>query len=294
MWAKVVGSNPVRSCSQWMPTFLQQLPSIVRNHPLKLINMVAIYSNKESADVAKSVGSFILKIQNEALTNSSIFKIAVSGGSLGKVLKAALIDNEELASQVQWDKWEVFFSDERLVPLDHADSNYGLFAENVLSHLKGAKPTVHTIDESLLTGKDGLVEGSDEAKDAEIAKAYSKLLPSDLKLDLILLGCGPDGHTCSLFPGHALLEEKTEHISLIRDSPKPPPRRITFTFPVLASAGAIAFVAEGQGKAPVIDEIFNKKDSQLPCKLVNELDVPVSWFVNDAAVTGVDVIVSKY
>lgn len=256
--------------------------------------MVSIYSNKDSADVAKSVGLHVVKAQNEALKNSKTFKIAVSGGSLGKVLKAALIDNKELASQVQWDKWEVFFSDERLVPLDHADSNYGLFAEMVLNNLTGPKPTVHTIDESLLTGKDGQIEGSDQAKDAEIAKSYAKLLPTDLKLDLILLGCGPDGHTCSLFPGHPLLTEKSEHISLIRDSPKPPPRRITFTFPVLENAGAIAFVAEGEGKAPVIDEIFNKKDSKLPCKYVNELDVPVSWFVNDAAVSGIDVIVSKY
>lgn len=256
--------------------------------------MVSIYSSKESVDVANSVGAYVVKIQNEALASSKTFKIAVSGGSLGKVLKAALVDNEELAKQVQWDKWEVFFSDERLVPLNHADSNYGLFEEKVLCHLKGPKPTVHTINESLLTGKDGQIEGSDESKDKEIAAEYAKLLPQDLKIDLVLLGCGPDGHTCSLFPGHTLLKEKKQHISLVTDSPKPPPRRITFTFLVLESAGAIAFVAEGEGKAPIIDEIFNKKDSQLPCKLVNELSVPVSWFVNDAAIKGVDVIASKY
>lgn len=256
--------------------------------------MVSIYSSKESADVANSVGQFVVKIQNEALANSPTFKIAVSGGSLGKVLKAALIDNQALAAQVQWSKWGVFFSDERLVPLNHEDSNYGLFEEKVLRHIAGAKPKVHTIDESLLTGQDGQIEGSDTSKDEQIAQAYAKILPSDLKLDLILLGCGPDGHTCSLFEGHPLLKEKKQHIALITDSPKPPPRRITFTLPVLAQAGAIAFVAEGEGKAGVIDEIFNKKDSQLPCKFVNELGVPVSWFVNDAAVLGVNVITSKY
>lgn len=255
--------------------------------------MVSIYSHKESVDVAKAVGSFVLNAQSEALLKSLTFKIAVSGGSLGKVLKAALIDNEELAGQVQWDKWEVFFSDERLVPLDHEDSNYGLFQQMVLSNLSGSKPTVHTIDESLLTGKDGQLEGSDQAQDAAIASAYENVLPKDTKIDLILLGCGPDGHTCSLFPGHSLLKEESQLISLITDSPKPPPRRITFTFPVLRKAGSIAFVAEGAGKAPVIDEIFNK-NTGLPCQLVNELNVPVSWFVNDAAVNGVDVPVSKY
>lgn len=256
--------------------------------------MVSVYSHKESSEVAKAVGQFIVKAQNDALSSLGSFKIAVLGGSLGNVLKKALIDDSSLAENVKWDKWEVFFSDERLVPLDHQDSNYGLFHEKVLKNLTGAKPTVHTIDTSLLTGRDGQIDGSEKGKDEAIAEAYAKTLPSDLVLDLILLGCGPDGHTCSLFPGHELLGEHKLSVALIRDSPKPPPRRITVTFPVLAKAHNIAFVAEGEGKKPIIDEVFNEKDSKLPCKLVNDLSVPVSWFVNDAAINGVNVIASKY
>ena len=256
--------------------------------------MAQIYTSATSPEVAQSVAAFVLKHQDQALAKSGTFKIAVSGGSMGKVLKAGLVDNAAAAGKVQWDKWEVFFSDERLVPLDHADSNYGLLQESVLKYINGAKPKVHTIDASLLTGKDGQLEGADEAKDEAIARAYADILPQDLKVDLVLLGCGPDGHTCSLFPGHALLKETEKTIALIRDSPKPPPRRISFTFPVLAKAGAIAFIAEGEGKAPVIDQIFNDKLSQLPCKLVNDLSVPVAWFVNDAALTGISVPASKY
>lgn len=255
--------------------------------------MVLVFSAAESIDVAASVGAYVIKCQDAALKSSKSFTVAVSGGSLGKVLKAALIDNADLAAKVRWDKWVVYFSDERLVPLDHEDSNYGLFEEKVLRHLN-TKPKVHTIDVSLLTGKDGQVEGSDAAKDDAIAAEYAKTLPSDLKIDLVLLGCGPDGHTCSLFPGHALLDEKKLTIATVRDSPKPPPRRISFTFPVLEAAGAIAFVAEGAGKAPVIDQIFNKKELRLPCTLVNGLSVPVVWFVNDAAIQGVNVLASKY
>ncbi|OBA21512.1 6-phosphogluconolactonase [Metschnikowia bicuspidata var. bicuspidata NRRL YB-4993] len=256
--------------------------------------MAQIYTSSTSPEVAKSVASFVLKHQDEALAKTGTFKIAVSGGSMGKVLKAGLVDNAAAAGKVQWEKWEIFFSDERLVPLDHADSNYGLLNESVLKFLTGAKPTVHTIDASLLTGSDGQIEGADEQKDEAIAKAYAEMLPADGKVDLVLLGCGPDGHTCSLFPGHALLKENEKRIALIRDSPKPPPRRISFTFPVLANAGAIAFIAEGEGKAPVINEIFNDAQSELPCKLVNGLGVPVSWFVNDAALTGISVPASKY
>lgn len=256
--------------------------------------MPNVYTSPSSQAVAKSVAEYIVKLQNEALQKDSTFKIAVSGGSMGKVLKAGLIDDSAIASQVQWDKWEIFFSDERLVPLDHPDSNFGLLNELVLQHLSGAKPTVHTIDKSLLTGSEGQLEGSDESQDAAIAEAYEKILPKDLKIDLALLGCGPDGHTCSLFPEHALLKELKKMIGLVRDSPKPPPRRISFTFPLLAKAGAIAFIAEGAGKAPVLGSIFNDEDSKLPCKLVNDLNVPVSWFVNDAALEGTNIIASKY
>lgn len=257
-----------------------------------------VYSHAKHDDVANAVGKHIWKIQDESLKSSSTFKIALSGGSLGKVLKQCLIDNSTIAPNVQWDKWEVYFSDERLVPLDHPDSNYGLFNEMVLSNLPASttKPKVKTIDESLLTGKDGQVEFSSLLKDQEIAKSYEASLPENAKFDLILLGCGPDGHTCSLFPEHKLLQERNEFISSINDSPKPPPRRITFTFPVLERATSIAFVAEGAGKAPILEEIFTNKSSKLPSKLVNDLDtgVEVLWFVDDSAIEGINVISSKY
>lgn len=249
--------------------------------------MVQVYSYAESQDVASAVAQYVIKIQDSTLSTSDSFKIAVSGGSLGKVLKKGLIDNEENYKLIKWSKWEVYFSDERIVPLNHEDSNYGLFNEMILETLKAKNaelPKIFTINEKLI--KD------DGSTDSEIAEEYEELLP--LSIDLVLLGCGPDGHTCSLFPNHELLKENQKRITFLQDSPKPPPRRITFTFPQLKTSKNIAFVAEGAGKAPVLAQIFNDKEAKLPCKLVNELDVPVSWFVNDAAVNGVDVLTSKF
>lgn len=250
--------------------------------------MVKVYSYSESAEVANSVAQFILKAQDEALASKKTFDIAISGGSLGKVLKNGLISNKTISGKIHWDKWRVFFSDERLVPLDHEDSNYGLFNNLVLKELahEGTPgPTVFTINESLL-------HDTDTSNDDAIAKEYATFLPESL--DLVLLGCGPDGHTCSLFPGHKLLQEESVNVASISDSPKPPPRRITVTFPVLKASKSIAFVAEGEGKAAVLKDIFGSEESQLPSALVNRLQVPVSWFVNDAAVTGVNVTTSKY
>ncbi|KAG7860867.1 hypothetical protein KL939_001434 [Ogataea angusta] len=249
--------------------------------------MVSVHSYADSQDVADAVSRYVIQNQNAALEKSNKFRIAISGGSLGKVLNKGLIANKKNFSNVKWSKWEVYFSDERLVPLDHEDSNYGLFNEMVLKSLREhnvALPEVITIDESLLA--------ADGSTDDKIASDYEDKLPE--ALDLILLGCGPDGHTCSLFPGHKLLGEKSRRIAYLQDSPKPPPRRVTFTFPVLFNSKNIAFVAEGAGKAPVLSQIFEENDSGLPCELVNKGPVPVSWFVNDPAVQGVPVTPTKY
>ncbi|ONH65666.1 6-phosphogluconolactonase 3 [Cyberlindnera fabianii] len=250
--------------------------------------MVSVFSYADSSDVAAAVARHVVKIQNEVLKTADFFHIAVSGGSMGKVLRSGLIDNEEAHSQIKWDQWKVYFSDERIVPLDHPDSNYGALNEFVLKPLaeKGVRgPTVYTINESL-------VHETDTKTDSQIAEEYASFIPK--QFDLILLGCGPDGHTCSLFPGHPLLKEETLNVAAIADSPKPPPRRITLTFPVLKAAREIAFIAEGAGKAAIFKEIFGAEKTGLPCELVNGLGVPVSWFTNDAALEGVPVTASKY
>ncbi|CAN3353329.1 6-phosphogluconolactonase 3 [Diutina catenulata] len=253
--------------------------------------MVNVYSYNTTEDIAEALGKYVLRHQEAAIRSGAAFKVAVSGGSLCKVLRKALVENPEVAKKVEWKQWEVYFSDERIVPLDHADSNYALFKKEVLDHIQES-PKVVTIDPKLITGKDGQAEGADTDKDDEIAEKYEDALPEEM--DLVLLGCGPDGHTCSLFPEHEALKERDLNIVAVEDSPKEPPRRISFTLKYLESAGAIAFVAEGSSKVKAVAEIFDNPRSGLPCQLVNNLDADVSWFVNADVLEEAQVHTSKY
>ena len=112
------------------------------------------------------------------------------------------------------------------------------------------------------------------------------------KFDLILLGMGPDGHIASLFPDHALLQENSKWVAYIKDSPKPPPERITFTFPVINSSSYIALVATGAGKAFPVHKALGIKSSssdKLPVEMVSPLDGKLIWFADKEAASKLEV-----
>ncbi|KAF4631625.1 hypothetical protein G7Y89_g6512 [Cudoniella acicularis] len=237
--------------------------------------------------LATTLRTYILHAQTAGLHRHQVFKVAVSGGSLPKTLaKALLAKPTSPEDTIKFDKWEIYFADERAVPLDHEDSNYCLLKAELLDKIPAelGKPVVFPIDTDCL----------DDVQ--EVADRYEKLLVDkfaardSVKLpifDLLLLGCGPDGHTCSLFPGHELLREADAWVMPIEDSPKPPPKRITLTLPVVTHGVKIAFVATGGGKKEIMKEIFEEGNG-LPCALVNEGGQErVTWFTDVSAVEGV-------
>jgi len=237
--------------------------------------------------LAPVLRTYIIQCQNAGINRHGAFKVAVSGGSLPKTLAQALLAAPTSPEDsVKFDKWEIFFADERAVPLDHEDSNYCLLKAELLDKIPEelGKPQVHPIDVAHLDDVQELADQYEQLLVRSFASRDSVKLPI---FDLLLLGCGPDGHTCSLFPGHALLRETDAWVAPIEDSPKPPPKRITLTLPVVTHGVKVAFVATGAGKKDIMKQIFEVGNG-LPCSLVNEgAGDRCSWFVDNPAVEGV-------
>ncbi|KAI0286806.1 6-phosphogluconolactonase [Russula aff. rugulosa BPL654] len=239
-----------------------------------------VYSFPDTSQLSDSLAEYILKAQKEAIDKRHRFTVAISGGSLPKTLTALITK-----PGVQWDKWQVqshvFYADERIVPLDHEDSNHKLAQDTLFSKVPIPPANIHTIDYSLQDDLEELADAYEKQLVHEFAQKDSARFPV---FDLILLGIGPDGHTASLFPGHELLSESDRWVAYIEDSPKPPPRRVTLTYPVINHAARVAFVATGIGKVQILHDILDTPELGLPAARVRPVaHGQLVWFVDDAA-----------
>jgi 6-phosphogluconolactonase len=167
----------------------------------------------------------------------------------------------ELLSQmdIEWGRVTILFGDERCVRPDHPDSNYRMARETLLDRVSPA--TVHRMPAEL---------GPDEA-----AGLYAHIVESVAPLDVVTLGVGEDGHTASLFPGHPALKASALVVG-IRDSPKPPPQRVTMTLPALQRARRVIILATGAGKA---DAVAKAKRGEVPSGMI----AGARWLIDRAA-----------
>ena len=201
--------------------------------------------------LASALAARVASAAAAALAAHGRFALAIPGGSVVSLLARGL------AAPAAAVNWHVFWTDERRVPLSDPQSNFRLAEAELLPKLAGAQ--AHPI------------RGS--AADAE-----NELRPF-LPLDLVLLGIGEDGHVASLFPGNPALRETARLVAEVHAAPKPPPDRVTLTFPVLNAARQILVVAAGAGKAEIVARAF-APPSDLP---VHRLTGSPRWLLDRAA-----------
>src|SRR3954464_3274150 len=148
-----------------------------------------------------------------------------------------------------WSGVHLWYGDERVVPLDDPESTHRL----ATGTLEATGASWHPLKVEL--GCEGA------------AAAYAEEL-GDTVLDVALNGMGPDGHTASLFPGHPQLNA-TGVAVCVRDSPKPPPERMTLTLGKLNECRRIVLLVTGAGKAPMLARVLAGSDPNVPASLLS-------------------------
>jgi 6-phosphogluconolactonase len=153
-----------------------------------------------------------------------------------------------------WSTASLWWGDERCVPPEHEHSNYRLARENLLARLEAQPREVHRIRGEL---------GGEAA-----ARAYDELLEG-VRLDLVLLGIGPDGHAASLFPEQPTLDERERRAIPAEPKLEPFVERVTLTLPVLCSAPLVIFIVTGEAKAEAAERAFARPpDRSTPAALI--------------------------
>ena len=223
--------------------------------------------------LAEALAGRFVDEARKALDARRLFAVALPGGSVADRFFPRLAE-----TALDWSRVHFFWGDERAVPPTDPESNYRAARTLWLEPAGVPATSVHRMEA--------------EAPDAEAAaRAYAdtltRVLGSPPRLDLVLLGVGPDGHVCSLFPGHPLLGEEGRLVAVVEDSPKPPARRMTLTLPALAAAGLVVVAALGGSKAEVVREALEGAGSELPLARVVRRARRCVFYLDDAAAAGV-------
>lgn len=233
---------------------------------------VIVLENHEA--VSRETADIFVKEANAAVTERGRFIVALSGGSSPERFFEILAD--DLNSEIDWENINVFWADERCVPPDHAESNFGNAYRILLSKVPSPETNIHRI--------------RGEEDPVRAAGLYEKELRSVFGntgvpvFDLIVLGMGKDGHTASLFPGSPVLEEKTrlavpsfaEHLGSWR---------ISLTLSVINNAKRILFIVSGKSKAAALAKVLEgRQDPVYPASLVRSHAGEIMWIIDkDAA-----------
>jgi 6-phosphogluconolactonase len=233
----------------------------------------------DGAAIAKGVAQEFVQAAQTAVKEKGSFTVALAGGSTPKTLYGLLVNDPALKALVPWDKIYLFFGDERNVGPDHADSNFRMATEAMIS-----KAPIKAEQVTRIKG---------EYKDTEKAAAeYEQALRTGFTLregqfprfDLVLLGMGNEGHTLSLFPGTKALHE-TKRIVARNWVGKLFTERITLTAPAVNNAALVVFMITGADKALALKGVLEGpyEPEQLPAQMIQPSNGKLQWLVDTAA-----------
>lgn len=233
----------------------------------------------DAAAMAQAAAQLFAERVEHAVAQRGIARVALSGGSTPQAtFKLLAEDAGPFRNTIPWDKLQIFWVDERCVPPDNPESNYGVCRDLLLSK-------VGIPDENVFR-----MEG--ELEPDEAASRYESTLRNTLKLegaespafDLVVLGMGPDGHTASLFP-HTDAINELGRLAVANHVAQKDTWRITLTWPVINQGREVAFEMDGAGKADMLEKVFlgPRDPDSLPSQLIRPASGKLLLLLDQAA-----------
>jgi 6-phosphogluconolactonase len=238
--------------------------------------MVRIFNTKE--DIASQAADLFVAAAQNAIEKQGRFVVALTGGS-SPVALYTLLATAPYKNKIDWEKVYVFWGDERWVPLDDALSNAKMANDTLLSHVNIPKNNIFHMY------KQGV---SADAYAVEYEESIKSITGEDGQFDLILLGMGDDGHTASLFPGQAVLQEQDKWVAAYYLESQSM-FRITLTAPIINKAKQIVVLTFGENKAHALNEVLHGayNPEKYPTQLIKPLDGEL-LFLTDKAATSIE------
>jgi 6-phosphogluconolactonase len=243
--------------------------------------MVEIKTFPDASSLARAAADQWIVLAEASIAGHGQFAVALSGGSTPRALYS-LLATEEFAARVDWSRLHVFWGDERCAPPDHPESNYRMARQALLDHVPIPLSNIHRIP--------------CEQEPRQAATAYEQTLHVFFdggavgrraplpRFDLILLGMGEDGHTASLFPGAAALEERTRWV-VAYNVIKLGAWRVTLTPIVINAAAHVMFLVSGANKAERLRQVLTSpyRPDELPAQIIRPTHGRLVWLVDAAA-----------
>jgi 6-phosphogluconolactonase len=241
----------------------------------KYLNNYKIFDTAEAAAEAAAVE--FTGIAESIFKEGENFFTAISGGSTPKIF-FKILAGRKFKMKIDWGKVHLFWADERMVPPDDSDSNYGTAKKILIEHIPIPQTNIHRI----------YGESDPEKEVRRYAREIESLLKQNENkfpcFDLVLLGIGEDGHTASLFPGKELIMINERNICGLAENPSGQ-KRITLTKETINNARNIIFLVSGSSKAEILSKILSNsaESKQFPAAQISPYNGSIKYIIDKEA-----------
>jgi 6-phosphogluconolactonase len=258
---------------------MTNLPS--QPHPTTASNILLVYPDLDA--LSQAAAAIFLEVALDSTAQNGRFQAALSGGSTPRRL-FQLLAKPPYQTAVPWAHTHLFWADERCVPPDHEESNYGQARRLLLDHVPLPPDNIHRIK--------GELEAATAAADyRQQLQALAQPPQAWPRLDLALLGLGDDGHTASLFPGPIPAEEKTQPVMAVTaDYQGRPGNRVTLTPLLLNQSAQTVFLVAGESKAEAVAAVLHGpwQPEKWPAQRIRPFSGRLRWLLDKAAAGRID------